>query len=71
MENILVKLAQLAKKLLHSNDSVVEAQMSSRLLTSESLEVKRQKMSVNKAVFAEIFGEEAPSWWGDFSTVKR
>lgn len=69
MENILAKLAQRAKVLLRADNSIVEQPQLPRS-SSKSLEARRKKMSVNKEMFAEIFGEEAPSWWGNFSTVK-
>ena len=71
MQNILVSLAERARSRLHYDYSFEQQSKSPHKPNSNTLEDKRQMMQANKAMFADIFGEEAPAWWGNFSATAR
>ncbi len=69
MEKTLLKFAERIRSLVFSNSFTEEPIKAPTV--KKNLKMRQDNMRTNQALFLEIFGEEAPSWWGDFNIIKR
>lgn len=70
MENILIRFARRFDALMHFSSFIDSNSYSEPAATMRAITANQDFIAANKAMFIEIFGEEAPQWWGQFDPMK-